>query len=111
MLWSSPAAAVRWDFDDGTTQGWAAKKDVSSGGFHEFHLLSGVIADGVWMIETFRSDDHNPSVEMISPTLDYDSALFDRVRVRFRTVHRSPTFPLCRAQATGWFSETSGQVY
>ncbi len=92
VLLSRPAAAVTWDFDGETAQGWAAKKDVSSGGFHEFHLLSGVIADGAWMIETFRSDDHNPSVEVISPALDYDSALFDRVRVRFRTVHHSPTF-------------------
>ena len=91
MVWSSPATAIRWDFDGETTQGWAAKKAASSGGFHEFHLLSGVVAEGVWEIETFRSDDHNPSVEVIAPTLGYDSALFDRVRVRFRTVHHSPT--------------------
>ena len=65
VLWSSLAEAVRWDFDGETTQGWAAKKSISSGGRHSFHLLSGVVANGVWMIETFRSDDHNPSVEVI----------------------------------------------
>ena len=91
ILWSSLAEAVRWDFDGETTQGWAAKKDVSSGGRHEFHRLSGVVADGVWSIEAFRSDDHNPSVEVISPTIGYESGLFDRMRIRFRTVHHSPT--------------------
>ena len=91
MLWVCPAEAMTWDFDGETTQGWAAKKDVSSGGRHEFHRLSGVVANGVWTIETFRSDDHNPSVEVISPTIGYDSHLFDRVRIRFRTVHHNPT--------------------
>ena len=91
MLCSSLAEAIRWDFDGETTQGWATKKDASSGGTHAFHLLSGVVADGVWMIETSRSDDHDPSVQVISPTIGYDSALFDRVRIRFRTLHHSPT--------------------
>ena len=91
MLCSSLAEAIRWDFDGETTQGWATKKDASSGGTHAFHLLSGVVADGVWMLETSRSDDHDPSVQVISPTIGYDSALFDRVRIRFRTLHHSPT--------------------
>ena len=91
VLWSSLAEATTWDFDGETTQGWAAKKSISSGGRHSFHLLSGEVANGVWTIETFRSDDHSPSVEVISPTLDYDSRLFDQVRVRFRAVHHSPT--------------------
>ena len=26
VLWSSLAEAIRWDFDDGTTQGWSAKE-------------------------------------------------------------------------------------
>ena len=91
ILWNSPAEAITWDFDGETTQGWAAKKSISSGGRHSFHLLSGVVANGVWTIETFSSDDHNPSVEVISPTLDYDSRLFDQVRIRFRTIHQSPT--------------------
>lgn len=91
MLWSCPAAAVTWNFDGETTQGWAAKKDASSGGRHGFHLLSGEVEDGVWAIEAFRSDDHNPSVQVISPTIGYDSHLFDRMRIRFRTVHHSPS--------------------
>ena len=91
ILWSSLAEAVQWDFDGETAQGWSAKRDVSSGGRHEFHRLSGVVADGVWSIEAFRSDDHNPSVEVISPTIGYESGLFDRMRIRFRTVHHSPT--------------------
>ena len=31
------------------------------------------------------------SAELISPTIGYDSGLFDRVRIRFRTVHDRPT--------------------
>ncbi len=91
MLWGSSTEAIRWDFDGETTQGWSAKKDVSSGGRHSFHLLSGVVADDVWAIEAFRSDDDNPSVEVISPTIGYESALFDRVQIRFRTIHHIPT--------------------
>ena len=32
-LWSSLAEAIRWDFDDGTTQGWAAKQAGACGWF------------------------------------------------------------------------------
>ena len=32
-----------------------------------------------------------PSVQLVSSTIGYDSGLFDRVRVRFRTVHHRPT--------------------
>ena len=92
VLLSSPAAAIRWDFDDGTTQGWGAKKPISSGGEHQFYPLSGVIETGVWRINAFRTDGlSGPGVELISPTIGYDSHLFDRVRVRFRTIHHSPT--------------------
>jgi len=107
VLWSSLAEAIRWDFDSETTQGWAAKKDISSGGRHAFHLLSSVVEDGVWVIEAFRSDDHNPSVEVISPTIDYDSSLFDRVRLRFRTVHHNPTVGFFNLKWTNEHNRTS----
>ena len=32
-----------------------------------------------------------PSVQLLSSTIGYDSGLFDRVRVRLRTVHHGPT--------------------
>ena len=92
VLLSSPATAIRWDFDDGTTQGWGAKKPGSAGGDHQFHPLSGAVEAGVWRIDAFRTDgDSGSGVTLISPTIGHDSYLFDRVRVRFRTVHPSPT--------------------
>ena len=92
VLLSSPATAIRWDFDDGTTQGWGAKKPGSAGGNHLFFSLSGAVEAGVWRISAFRTDgDSGSGVTLISPTIGHDSYLFDRVRVRFRTVHPSPT--------------------
>ena len=92
VLLSSPVAAIRWDFDDGTTQGWGAKKPGSAGGNHLFFSLSGAVEAGVWRISAFRTDGLSGSgVTLISPTIGHDSHLFDRVRVRFRTIHHSPT--------------------
>ena len=92
VLLSSPAAAIRWNFDDGTTQGWGAKKPGSAGGDHQFYPLSGTVEAGVWRISAFRTDGLSGSgATLISPTIGHDSHLFDRVRVRFRTVHPSPT--------------------
>ena len=92
VLLSSPATAIRWDFDDGTTQGWGAKKPIRSGGNHLFFSLSGTVEEGVWRINAFRTDGlSGAGVTLISPTIGHDSHLFDRVRVRFRTVHPSPT--------------------
>ena len=92
VLLSSPAAAIRWDFDDGTTQGWGAKKPISAGGDHQFYPLSGAVEAGVWRINAFRTDGLSGSgATLISPTIGSDSHLFDRVRVRFRTIHPSPT--------------------
>ena len=94
-LWSGPAAAIRWDFDDGTTQGWSAKIAQAWGGTDEFNLFPGVVEDGVWRIDVLPSVAGSvypaSSVEVISSTIGYDSRLFDRVRARVRTVHRSPT--------------------
>ncbi len=94
-LWSRSAEALMWDFDDGTTQGWAAKASGAAGGSAEFNLLPGQVADSVWTIDMSPSvagkKYPTPSVELISPTIGYDSGLFDRVRVRLRTVHHRPT--------------------
>ena len=95
VLSGGTAEAIRWDFDDGTTQGWAAKEAATWGGLSESNLFPGVVEDGVWQIDVLPSvagDAHPaPRVEVISSTIGYDSSLFDRVRVRFRTVHHSPT--------------------
>ena len=95
VLWSSLAEAIKWDFDDGTTQGWSAKRALAWGGVDEFNLFPGVVEDGVWRIDVLPSvaGDAYPAsnVEVVASTIGYDSRLFDRVRVRVRTVHDSPT--------------------
>ena len=96
VLWSSLVGAIRWEFDDGTTQGWTAKEALQWGGTREFHQFPGVIDEGVWRIRvdpavTNSFDPSQPSVEVVSSTIGYDSSLFDRVRIRCRTVHDRPT--------------------
>ena len=93
VLWSGPAAAITWEFDDGTTQGWSARP--SMGGPTAFNLFPGEVEDGVWRVDVSPSvvgkRNPTPNVELISYPIGYDSHLFDRVRVRFRTVHDRPT--------------------
>ena len=95
VLWSSFAEAMTWDFDDGTTQGWAAKTGNGWGGTFEFNLFPGVVEDGVWTIDVSPSMAGDPlpspSVQVISPIIGHDSGLFDRVRARVRTIHHGPT--------------------
>ena len=96
VLWSSLVGAIRWEFDDGTTQGWTAKEALVLGGTREFHQFPGAVDEGVWRIRvdpavTNSFDPSQPSVEVVSSTIGHDSGLFDRVRIRFRTVHDRPT--------------------
>ena len=101
VLWSDPAEAIKWDFDDGTTQGWSAKEAHTWGGTRELYLFPGVVEDGVWRItvDPYVTKSHYSaasisvisSAELVSPTIGYDSGLFDHVRIRFRTVHDRPT--------------------
>ena len=96
VLWSVPAEAIRWDFDDGTTQGWTPKEVLAWGGTREFNQFRGEVDEGVWRIRIDPAVTNSlyasmPGVEVVSSTIGYDSALFDQVRVRFRTVHDRPT--------------------
>ncbi len=96
VLWSGSAEAIRWDFDDGTTQGWTTKEALIWGGTREFHQFPGVVEDGVWRIRVDPAVTNSlyassPGVEVVSSTIGYDSGLFDQVRVRFRTIHDRPT--------------------
>ena len=90
LLWSGPVAAITWEFDDGTTQGWSAKEASLWGGTRELHLFPGEVEAGVWRIAVAPSVTNSfypwPSVELVSPTIGYDSGLFDQVRIRFRIV-------------------------
>ena len=95
VLWSGPAEAIKWDFDDGTTQGWTTKETNTRGGTREFNQFPGVVEDGVWRIAVSPSVTNSLSpksnVELVSSTIGYDSGLFDQIRIRFRTVHDRPT--------------------
>ena len=95
VLWSSPAEAIKWDFDDGTTQGWTTKETNTRGGTREFNQFPGVVEDGVWRIAVAPSVTNSLSsqskVGLVSSTIGYDSGLFDQIRIRFRTVHDRPT--------------------
>ena len=118
-LWSGPAAAIRWEFDDGTTQGWSAKEALVWGGVRELHQFPGEVEDGVWRIAVDPAVTEGiysmSSVELISPRIGYDSSLFDHVRIRCRTVHDRPTegtFSMAwtnehNALSSGWDPEYS----
>ena len=110
-LWNRSAEALTWDFDDRTTQGWAAKESGAAGGSAEFNLFLGQVQDGVWTIDVSPSvagETHpTPSVELISPTIGYDSHLFDRIRVRLRTIHHRPTVGSFRLSWTNEHNRTA----
>ena len=95
VLWSGPAGAIKWNFDDGTTQGWTPKEALIWGGTREFNQFPGVVEDGVWRIRVDPAVTNSlsswSSVELVSSTIGYDSGLFDQIRIRFRTVHDRPT--------------------
>ncbi len=95
VLWDGPATAIKWEFDDGTTQGWSAKEAAIWGGSREFHQFPGMVEDSVWRIAVdpavTKGNYSTPRVELISSTIGYDSSLFDHVRIRCRTVHHRPT--------------------
>ena len=94
-LCSSLAEAIKWDFDDRTTQGWTTKETNTRGGTREFNQFPEVVEDGVWQIavapSVAKSLSSRSSVGLVSPTIGYDSGLFDQIRIRFRTVHDRPT--------------------
>ena len=95
VLLSGRAEAIKWDFDDGTTQGWTTKETNTRGGTREFNQFPGVVEDGVWQItvapSVAKSLSSRSSVGLVSSTIGYDSGLFDQIRIRFRTVHDRPT--------------------
>ena len=110
-LSSRLAEAITWNFDDGTTQGWAAKEGGAAGGSAEVNLFPGQVKDGVWTIDVSPSvagkKYPQPLVQVISPTIGYDSGLFDRVRVRLRTVHHRPTVGSFRLSWTNEHNRTA----
>ena len=79
------AVALRWDFADSTTHGWIARQ---SSAFSSDPLQSEIV-DGVWRIAPVPGQ--RPTVSLRSPLIGKDSALFDRLTLRLRLIHHSPT--------------------
>ncbi|MCY3790594.1 MAG: FG-GAP-like repeat-containing protein [Gemmatimonadetes bacterium] len=82
--------ALTWDFDDGSTYGWTAQESSTyankSGSRKSPHSE---IVDGVWRIAPVPG--RRPTVQLRSPLIGKDSALFDRITLRLRLIHHSPT--------------------
>ena len=68
--------ALTWDFDDGNAHGWLAQQHSQ-------------VVDGVWRIAPVPGQ--RPTVSLNSPLIGKDSALFDRLTLRLRLIHHSPT--------------------
>ena len=84
--------ALTWDFAEDTTWGWAAQESwtVRTGGTLTATTVHSEVADGVWRIAPARGSQL-PSIQLLSPLIGEDSALFDHVTLRLRTIHHSPT--------------------
>ena len=90
---ATPLRAITWNFDtDGKTQGWVARMALSGGGVSTYlRPLRSEVTGGRWVVypATYEKDK-KPSIELISPRLEWDARLFDRVIVEARVLHPDP---------------------
>ena len=91
LLLAAPhrAFALTWDFDDGSTWGWTSWEGDFSNVRGDRQPLKSEIVDGVWRIAPVPN--RRPVVQLRSPLIGKDSALFDRLTLRLRIIHHSPT--------------------
>ena len=84
--------ALTWDFAEDTTWGWAAQESIGAtiGGRYTGTTVRSEVGDGVWRIAPGRGSQW-PNIELLSPFIGEDSALFDRVTLRLRLLYHSPT--------------------
>ena len=84
-------SAFTWDFaQEGDTEGWVAWESEASGAIIRTPLHSET-ADGVWRVSPRDfAPGIRPIVELISPPIERDSALFNRLSVRLRVLHTQP---------------------
>ena len=81
--------ALTWDFDDGSTWGWTARATTLYSNVEGINApLHSEVVDGVWRMALVP--DQRPMVQLISPVIGEDSALFDRLTLRLRFIHHSP---------------------
>ena len=85
------AFALTWDFDEGTTWGWTVQEsNHSSGTTGNVTTVSSEVEDGVWRIAPVPTAQR-PAIQLRSPPIGEDSALFDYVTLRLRIIHHTPT--------------------
>ena len=91
VLWSGPAVAITWEFDDGTAQGWSAKEASLRGGTRELHLFPGEVEEGVWRIAVAPSitKSYYPS-QSVEIGFSYHWVRFGSVRPSSRPVPHRP---------------------
>ena len=87
----SRLSAATWDFArEGDPEGWVAWESDASGAVFRVPLHSET-AGGVWRVAPRDfAPGIRPIVELISPPIGRDSALFNRIRVRLRVLHTQP---------------------
>ena len=83
------AFALTWDFDDGTTWGWAAQESAY-GSLRGTTTVYSEVEDGVWRIAPVPHG-LKPAIRLNSPLIGEDSDLFDWVTLRLRIIHDHPT--------------------
>ena len=82
--------ALTWEFADEREAPWIARAGNASD-LTGYPLLQSELNDGLWRVRLPEFElGTNPSIELISPLLHYDSQLFDRVIMRCRLVHSRP---------------------
>ncbi len=86
------ALALTWDFDEGTTWGWTAQESgwYSTRGTFDATLVYSEVEDGVWRLVPVPGA-RKPTLQLRSPPIGEDSALFDYVTLRLRIIHHTPT--------------------
>ena len=97
--------AITWEFGE-DTQGWQIRLKSDSGSF--FPPLDVVVEEGVLRIpitDQFLGSGRNPV--LVSPQLNLDSGLFDRVGIRLRFLHPDP---VATSVVLGWTNDRTPDV-
>ena len=84
------AFALTWDFADDTTWGWAAQESFLGDDHRNSTTVYSEVEDGVWRIAPVPGGQL-PAIQLRSPPIGEDSALFDYVTLRLRIIHDRPT--------------------
>lgn len=84
-VWMIPGEghALTWEFDtDGNTEGWRTKGDARDGGGNSTDLT---VEAGVLRVPVERGPSRR-GVSLVSPRMELDASLYDRLIVRVRTI-------------------------